>query len=91
MNDLEAAVLITKARMETEEGAEMDSVVEQLKKEKQYLFVNADTPGAAARTAGVKMKTTGGRSTLEGAANKAAATGSRADLQEYLKIRRSYA
>jgi len=32
------AVLVAKARMEGETEADLDSVIEQLKKEKQYLF-----------------------------------------------------
>lgn len=90
VSDLEATVLIAKTRMETQDDVDADSVVDQLRKEKPHLFVNADTPVVAARTAGVKERGAGGRSALERAANKAATTGNRADLQEYLRIRRSY-
>jgi len=91
VGDLETTVLIAKARLGAQDGADVDSVVEQLKKEKQHLFVSADTPAATVKTAGAKGKVIGGRSILERAAKKAATTGSRVDLQEYLRIRRSYA
>jgi len=90
VSDLEATVLIAKTRMETQDDVDADSVVDQLRKEKPHLFVNADAPVAAAKTAGVKERGAGGRGALERAANKAATTGNRADLQEYLRIRRNY-
>ena len=87
--DLEAAVLIAKARMAAEE-VDVDSVVEQLKKEKGYLFAGQETGVVALRTAGAKEKTGGIQRTLERTAKKAATSGSRADMQEYLTVRRQY-
>ena len=95
--DLEAAVLLAKAKVQGQSEADLDGVVEQLKKEKQYLFAEGDMPpGPLAGTAGAK-KTSGVRdrvhnkhAALERAAKKAATTGNRADLQEYLKLRRSF-
>jgi uncharacterized protein YhaN len=95
--DLEAAVLIAKAKMEGQPEADLDGVIEQLKSEKQYLWATPSFAGFAegGRTAGAK-KTSGARervqdsrTILERAAKKAATTGNRADLQEYLKLRRS--
>jgi hypothetical protein len=86
--DLEAALLLARARMD--ESGDLDRAIEQLKTEKRYLFAGSGgekTPGR--KTAGAKDRT-GSRSTLlEQAAQKAARTGSRADLLEYLRLRRS--
>jgi uncharacterized coiled-coil protein SlyX len=86
--DLEAAVLIAKTRLDGDE-ASPDSVIEQLKKEKQYLFVGKETL-AAKKTAGAKDRLQNSQTALEKAARKAATTGSRTDLQQYLKLRRNY-
>jgi hypothetical protein len=45
---------------------------------------------AASRTTPAKDRVNSGQSVLEKAAAKAAATGSRIDLQEYLKLRRNF-
>lgn len=90
VNDLEAAILLAKARVDTSEDGDIDSVVEQLKKEKGYLFSDIKEPVAASRTSGVREKTTTRHTLLAKAAEKAAATGNRTDVQEYLKARRQY-
>jgi hypothetical protein len=93
--DLETAVLIAKARLQGNAQADVDDIVNQLKKEKQYLF-NAkpfDDAGETVtpvKTAGAKERMSHSQSALEGAAKKAARTGNRADLQQYLKLRRNY-
>jgi uncharacterized coiled-coil protein SlyX len=89
--DLETAVLTVKARIEGDNGADIDGVIEQLKKEKQYLFRQKDTnvPGIK-KTAGVKERVQNSHTVIERAAKKAAMTGNRTDLQEYLKLRRNY-
>jgi hypothetical protein len=96
--DLETAVLIAKARIEGDGGsfssaqdkADIDDVIEQLKKEKQYLFVEGKETLAAKKTAGARELIQSGQTILERAAKRAATTGSRTDLQEYLKLRRNY-
>jgi hypothetical protein len=91
--DLETAVLLTKARMEGKEQADLDGVIEQLKKEKQYLFNGATTTVTAQKTAGAKESSFAGSSNqtaLEKAAKRAVTTGNRTDLQEYLKLRRNF-
>jgi predicted nucleic acid-binding Zn-ribbon protein len=91
--DLETAVLLTKARMEGKEQADLDGVIEQLKKEKQYLFGSAASTVTAKKTAGAKESVFGGtnnQTVLEKAAKRAATTGNRTDLQEYLKLRRNF-
>jgi hypothetical protein len=89
--DLEAAMLIAKARMEGETEADLNSVIEQLKKEKQYLFGKSNNGAVTAkRTAGAKDRIQNNQTVLERAAKKAATTGNRTDLQEYLKLRRNF-
>ena len=88
--DLETAVLIAKARIESETEVDMDSLIKQLRKEKQYLFAGTSGTVTAKKTAGAKERLEGGQAVLERAAKKAATTGSRTDLQEYLKLRRNF-
>ena len=88
--DLETAMLIAKARIESETEADMDSVVKQLRKEKQYLFAITGVKAAAKKTARAKERIEGSQTILERAAKRAATTGSRTDLQEYLKLRRNF-
>jgi hypothetical protein len=88
--DLETALLIAKSRMHDEKGADLDSVIEQLKNEKQYLFASSSGAVTTQKTASAKERTPDTYTILAKAAKKAATTGSRADLQEYLKLRRNY-
>ena len=88
--DLEAAVLIARARIEDEPEADLDGVVEQLKKEKQYLFTNAGGAATAKKTAGAKERVANSQTILDTAARRAATTGNRADLQKYLRLRRNF-
>jgi uncharacterized protein YhaN len=88
--DLETAVLIAKTKAEGEKEADMDGVIEQLKREKQYLFTEPFTSAAPKKTAGVKDRIQRDQTILEKAAKRAAMTGSRTDLQEYLKMRRNF-
>ena len=88
--DLETATLIAKVRMQNQNEADVDGMIEQLKKEKQYLFggpVGSVTPG---KTAGAKERVANSQTLLERAAKKAATTGNRTDLHEYLKLRRNF-
>lgn len=93
--DLEAAMLVARARLSQSgkagaEPASVERVVEQMKSDKPYLFDEPAEPAVSAhRTAGARERVSG-RAVLAGAAKKAAATGSRADLQEYLKARRRF-
>jgi hypothetical protein len=87
--DLETAVLVARARMEGKPPADMDGCVAQLKKEKAYLFGGPTETAAPRRTVPAKDRGAAGATALEQAAQKAAQTGSRADLHHYLKLRRS--
>ncbi len=95
--DLEAAVLVAKARL-TKGGfdkltagdeADLDGCVEQLKKEKQYLFGGSSNVTTSKKTAGARDRQANAQTGLERAAKRAAKSGSRTDLQEYLKLRRN--
>jgi hypothetical protein len=89
-SDLEAAVLLAKARMGENGADEIDGVVAQLKKEKPHLFTEI-AKSATPKTAGAKDKAAGAASVLERAARRAAQTAhSRASLQEYMKLRRKF-
>ena len=88
--DLETAVLIAKARMQGQSQADVAGVIEQLKKEKQYLFGGGGGGATPAKTAGARDRVTSNETILERAAKKAATTGSRADLHEYLRLRRNF-
>jgi len=89
--ELEAAVAIAKARLEGKEQADFDGVIEQLKKEKQYLFAGRQNiVTTAQKTAAAKDRMTNKQTILERAAKRAATTGNRTDLQEYLKLRRNF-
>ena len=86
--DLEGAVLIAKTRLQNQAEIDIDSCVEQLKNEKHYLFGAVPDTAAPRKTAAVKDRVTPGQTTLERAAVRAARTRHRADLLEYLKLRR---
>lgn len=87
--DLETAVLIAKARVGS--NGDIDVVVEQLKKEKQYLFAESSSGVTVTKkTAAAKDRLPDSRAILERAAKKAATTGNRADLQQYLRLRRNF-
>lgn len=88
--DLETAVLIAKARIQGQDKADVNGVVEQLRKEKEYLFGGATAAVGARKTASAKERMQNSQTILERAAKRAATSGSRRDLQEYLKLRRNF-
>jgi uncharacterized protein YhaN len=88
--DLETTMLIARARMQDQDDADVTDVIEQLKKEKQFLFTAGSSGTAPTKTAGARDRVTSSQTLLERAAKKAATTGSRTDLHEYLKLRRNY-
>lgn len=88
--DLDAGVIIAKAKMENETEEDINGLIELLKKEKRYLFEDTCRAVATKKTAGVKERVQNSQAILEKAARKAAVTGSRTDLQEYLKMRRNF-
>jgi hypothetical protein len=86
--DLEAAVLIAKSRSSRDGEKDVGSIIEQLKHEKRYLFGEEAAATAITRTSPAKEQR-GRVCSLERAAKRAAGTNSRADLQEYMRMRRS--
>jgi chromosome segregation ATPase len=91
-SDIETALLVAKSRA-ADDDADADSLVEQLKNDKPHLFGSArpnSTVPQRTRTAGAKDSSASGRMSLSKAAARAASTGSRDDLHEYLRLRRNY-
>ena len=88
--DLETAVLLARTRMQGQSQVDAAGVIEQLKKEKQYLFGGTGGGAAPAKTAGARDRLTSNETILERAAKKAATSGSRTDLHEYLRLRRNF-
>jgi len=88
--DLETAMLIARDRLQDKDDADVTGVIEQLKKEKQFLFTAGSSGPVPTKTAGARGRVTNSQTLLERAAKKAATTGSRTDLHEYLKLRRNY-
>ena len=88
--DIESAMLLAKARMQEQQDVDVDDVIEQLKKDKKYLFKNSGENVTSTKTSGAKDRTSDVHTVLAKVAKKAAASGSRRDLQEYLKARRNY-
>ena len=85
--DVEAAVLLAKSRLAADASLDAAGVVERLRQEKGYLF--ADTVrDEMPRTAGARDRASAGRGALERTARRAAASGSRTDVHEYLRARR---
>ena len=89
-NDIEAAVLLVRERIKADEETDLDTVVEGLKREKEYLFSDSKVGFQISKTAGLKQKGANSQNVLERAAKKAATSGNRTDLQEYLKLRRNF-
>ena len=87
--DLETAVLVARARMEGKAEADIDACIEQLRKEKAYLFGGSTEAATLRKTAGARDRAKQAQTALGQAAQKAAKTGRRADLQHYLKLRRN--
>ncbi len=88
--DMESAVLVTKERLKESDDADIDGVIEDLKKNKGFIFGSSDQKvKAAGKTAFARDKINpGSRNSLGKAAKKALASGSRIDLHEYMKLKR---
>jgi len=89
--DVEAAVLLAKARLGSGQGEDIDGVVDQIRKEKGYLFGTAQSISSGSqKTSGVRDKRTGAEAVLSRAAKRAAQSGNRIDIAEYMKLRRNF-
>ena len=87
--DLEAATLIAKAKLTGDAEANVDACIEQLKKDKSYLFTGSEPRMTSRKTAGARERVSPRQTTLERAAQRAAKTQRRGDMQEYLRLRRN--
>jgi len=88
--DMEAALLIGKARMEKNPQADVGEIISQMKKEKGHLFAAQSGIVASSKTSGAKESAPSVSRSLVRAADKAASSGSRVDMQEYLRLRRNF-
>jgi hypothetical protein len=79
------------ARLAAGDDADVDGVIEEMRKEKGYLFSGSEErreKEMPRRWGGEKQRKQDGAGALERAAKRAATSGSRTDLQEYLRLRR---
>lgn len=90
VKDLETAMLVARKRMDGKGVENIDSVVEQVRNEKGHLFGGFEMGVAAERTSGVKDRSSRGKGVLESVAKRAAVSGSRVDVQEYMRVRRQF-
>jgi hypothetical protein len=85
--DTETAMLVVKSRLSQDDKAELDKVIEQVRREKPYLFEMLSTTSFTA-TRGAKDKSGAGQEKIKTAAAKAIKTAGRTELMEYMKARR---
>ncbi len=90
VRDVEAGILMARERLAAGDEKDIKEVVSDLRKEKGYLFDRSSSSAAAGLTASAKGRETIGQGPLERAARRASASGSRVDLHEYMKVRRSF-
>ena len=89
VKDMESGIALVRSRMQNGTRDNIDELVTELKSEKQFLFGGINSR-AADKTAGVKNLAPETEKILAQAAKRAAASGSRRDIQEYLKLRRNF-
>jgi hypothetical protein len=89
--DLETAILVARERIGASDGeVDASSVVESLRMEKGFLFGKVENSLSSTRTLPVREKNSGARGAVEKAARNAAGSGSRRDVQEYMRMRRQF-
>lgn len=92
--DVEAGVILAKAELEKDSEADVKDIIEKLKNEKGYLFGKSDEEkinvSSSVKNSGARQKVSGGRAVIERYAKMAAQSGSRADMMEYLRVRRKF-
>ena len=90
--DMEVALVLTKQRLQSQhgDGQEVDSVIEELHAARPYLFGESRDPVRfGSPTSGVRSEDHGSLTSLKRMAEKAASSGDRRDVQQYLRLRRS--
>jgi len=91
VSDVETALLVAKKRIEASDGEmDVDSVIESLRREKGFLFGKGESSASSKRSLPVRDKTSSVRGAVEKAARNAAISGSRRDVQEYMRVRRQF-
>jgi hypothetical protein len=88
--DADTALLVVKDRLAGDEKADADKVIEQLRRDKPYLFETLSGATAFSRTRGTKDKSAATQQGLKNAAAKAAQTAGRTELMEYMRTRRKH-
>jgi hypothetical protein len=92
VKDMEAALLVGMSRLGQADAPDPDAVIAAMKKDKAHLFAEAgqgNDEHPPVRTGGARRKGYDGTAALEKAAKRAATSGSRTDLQQYLRLRRN--
>ena len=93
VEDVEAAFLLAQMRLQTDEGREagLKQVIADLEQERPWLFYDkrAGARQSPGPTQGVRRDAPGGKETLNRLAEQARNSGSRRDMQEYLRVRRT--
>lgn len=84
--DLEAARLLTEISVSQMDEPDVSAAVSDLRRQKPYLFRHRSAPADSAMSPRIE---TPGHPTTHDAAERAAATGDRRDLLDYLRLRRS--
>ncbi len=90
--DVETAMLLVEKRMEGTDQSEVSVIIDELKKQKPYLFENShpqEPNKLSAKTAGVKAAVSSGSEHLVRQGRQAARSGSRTDMMRYLAARRN--
>ena len=94
ISDVEAGIILARSELDKDAEADVLEIVEKLKNEKGYLFGSGNEEkvdvSSSVKTSGVKQKVSGSRAVIERYAKRAAESGSRADMMEYLRVRRQY-
>ena len=96
VNDLEVALLLAKESLKSSAGqegqrkeADMGQIVKSIRDERPYLFAGEETSLFSVPTAGLhRQQSRGGAAVLSRQAEKVTQSGSRQDMQEYLRLRR---
>jgi len=92
--DMEAAMVLTKHKLDAvdDKGVNLNNVIGLLQKERPYLFsqvVDEVSSSLSIPTAGIRTQKNTGTKNLSRLARQAQSSGSRKDIQEYLRLRRS--
>jgi len=97
VNDLEVALLLAKQSLKStsdqdqngeRQGADIHQIVNSIRQERPYLFAGDESSLFSVPTAGLHRQSRGSAAVLSKQAQKVMQSGSRKDMQEYLRLRR---